>query len=1343
MKGDQHKTIEQSIKEPQELRQRITELEAAESQRKKSEEALRQSENKYRFLVDNTREIILIISKRGKIIFANKSTLTNYGYSQDELIGKSITKFLTRDCFKTVLYAIAQEFLGRPQPEIEIRTKTKSGEIRYLKVAEGSVPIYDKGKLMGIMISATDITEHRRAEEKLQESEARFKELWDNAPVAYHTLDTKGIITSVNQTEAKMLGYTKEEMIGKFIFEFILPEQRAEAQKRFQQKISGHCAPKAENRMYVKKDGSKIYVLIDDVLERYKNGKVIGIRTTMVDVTKDKELAGALRISEEHYRDLVEKAGIAIEIDDKEGNLKYANERYAGIFGYSMEEMKKQSIRTLVHPDDVERVMNYHQGRLQGKKVPARYEFKGVRKDGSIIDIEVDAVAQREGKSIIGTRSYLRDITERRQAEEVLQKRSNQLELIHHIQSEIPMNTDIETILIRAAESIGKSFGYYKISVNLYDRETQEIEYLTGWNKTGLPIPRGHRQKLGQGLIGKAGLLRQTIVANDVSQEPDYIPFHLTETKAELIIPLLVQNQLIGVLDLQATEVGAFLKEDVSVLQAVANYIAYIIDEKQQEEVLRESEERYRALFIETPNGICLADAETGMIIDCNKAMTNFVGRDRTELIGQHQNILHPPTDDKTEFSPTFKAHLGIKEGQVLETQIITKTGEIRDVEIKATILNLQGRKILQGIFHDITERKRAEQEVQRRAAQAALLYKVGQRVSSKLELQALLSEIVTSIRDAFDYYGVMLLLLDEEEKVLQLQSIAGGYVEIFPKDLKVELGKGIIGHAVTSGRIQVSGNVSTDPHYYRWANEETKSEMALPIKSGEKVIGVLDVQSDCFNAFDETDIVSIETLSTQIAGAIENARLYDRAQREITERKRSEEELKKSEERFKLVFEYAPDACYLNDLKGNFIDGNRAAERLTGYKREELIGGSFLKLALLSLDQMPKAATLLAKNAMRKPTGPDEFLLKRKNGSKVSVEISTHPVKLEGRTVVLGIARDITERKQAEKVLQESERKLRLLTESMRDVVFVYDMNRRLQYVNPAVEELTGYSIQELHEHNFINYLHPEDQERMMKLWDELFQGKSFSGEELRIVTKDGKTKWCSSSWGPLFDENGNQIGIQGRESDITERKLAKKQLEESFNNLRKAMNGIIQAIALTVERRDPYTAGHQRRVADLARAIAAEMALPKDKIEGIRIAGIIHDIGKISIPAEILSKPGSLNEFEFHIIKDHAKVGYDILKELEFPWPIAQIVFQHHERMDGSGYPQGLTGEDILLEARILGVADVVEAMASHRPYRPAKGIEKALEEILQNKGRLYDPEVVEACLKVFTKNKFEFKL
>ena len=211
---------------------------------------------------------------------------------------------------------------------------------------------------------------------------------------------------------------------------------------------------------------------------------------------------------------------------------------------------------------------------------------------------------------------------------------------------------------------------------------------------------------------------------------------------------------------------------------------------------------------------------------------------------------------------------------------------------------------------------------------------------------------------------------------------------------------------------------------------------------------------------------------------------------------------------------------------------------------------------------------------------------------------------------------------------------------------------------------------------------------------------------------------------------------------AEITDRKQAEKQLEQSMEKLRKAMGGIIQAITLVVERRDPYTAGHQHRVADLARSIATEIGLSSDQINGVRLAGSVHDVGKIAVPAEILSKPGKINRNEFEIIKKHPQVGYDILKEIEFPWPIAQIILQHHERMDGSGYPQGLKGDKILLEAKIMGVADVVEAMSSHRPYRPALGIDAALEEISKNRGILYDPEVVDVCLKLFQDKGFKFK-
>jgi len=197
---------------------------------------------------------------------------------------------------------------------------------------------------------------------------------------------------------------------------------------------------------------------------------------------------------------------------------------------------------------------------------------------------------------------------------------------------------------------------------------------------------------------------------------------------------------------------------------------------------------------------------------------------------------------------------------------------------------------------------------------------------------------------------------------------------------------------------------------------------------------------------------------------------------------------------------------------------------------------------------------------------------------------------------------------------------------------------------------------------------------------------------------------------------------------------------LKKTMNDLRKAMKGIIEAMGLLLETRDAYTAGHQRRVSEIAHVIAAEMGLSKHKIEGVRTAGVIHDIGKICVPTQILSKPGKITEHEFGIIKTHPEVGYNILKKIDFPWPIAQIVYQHHERMDGSGYPQGLSGKDILLEARIMAVADVVEAMASHRPYRPALGIDIALEEIEKNKGGVYDPEVVDACLRIFKEEKFK---
>ena len=199
--------------------------------------------------------------------------------------------------------------------------------------------------------------------------------------------------------------------------------------------------------------------------------------------------------------------------------------------------------------------------------------------------------------------------------------------------------------------------------------------------------------------------------------------------------------------------------------------------------------------------------------------------------------------------------------------------------------------------------------------------------------------------------------------------------------------------------------------------------------------------------------------------------------------------------------------------------------------------------------------------------------------------------------------------------------------------------------------------------------------------------------------------------------------------------------ELKQSEKQLRTSLLDSITALAAMVEMRDPYTAGHQRRVAQLAVAIAQELRLPQEQVEGVHLAGVVHDVGKIRIPAEILSKPGRLTALEFSLIQEHSQNGYEILKSIAFPWPIAQIVQQHHERLDGSGYPQGLKGHQILLEARIVAVADVVEAMSSHRPYRAAQGINSALKEIEQGRGSVYDAAVVDACLRLFAEKRFVF--
>jgi len=323
---------------------------------------------------------------------------------------------------------------------------------------------------------------------------------------------------------------------------------------------------------------------------------------------------------------------------------------------------------------------------------------------------------------------------------------------------------------------------------------------------------------------------------------------------------------------------------------------------------------------------------------------------------------------------------------------------------------------------------------------------------------------------------------------------------------------------------------------------------------------------------------------------------------------------------------------------------------------------------------------------------------------------------------------------------LKESERKFRVLIEKSSACVFII-RNDRFLYANPSAQAIAGYTLEELGRINPSDLVHPDFRDVVREKLESIIRG----GEDGRhfgakIVAKNGAEHWMDMQAAMI---NYDGISAQLIEAvDVSAIKHSEEMLHRTNIRLRRALDGSVGAMAFTLETRDPYTAGHQRRVAELSFAIAASMGLEADAAEGVRIAAAIHDLGKISIPSEILSKPTKLSEIEFSLIKIHSQAGYDILKNIDFPWPIAEIVYQHHEKMDGSGYPRGLRGEALLVQSRILVVADVVEAMASHRPYRPALGLECALEEIAKNRGRLYDGDVVDACMDCFKNKGFEFK-
>jgi PAS domain S-box-containing protein/putative nucleotidyltransferase with HDIG domain len=332
-------------------------------------------------------------------------------------------------------------------------------------------------------------------------------------------------------------------------------------------------------------------------------------------------------------------------------------------------------------------------------------------------------------------------------------------------------------------------------------------------------------------------------------------------------------------------------------------------------------------------------------------------------------------------------------------------------------------------------------------------------------------------------------------------------------------------------------------------------------------------------------------------------------------------------------------------------------------------------------------------------------------------------------------------ERERLLKSLGESKERYRNLIETTSDWIWECDRNGQYTYSSPRVSDLLGYQPEEILNKTLMDIVSPQQEKTFYTTYKELLHAqKPIIGLENTCLGKSGQVVVLENNAVPIFDDEGIFLGYRGIARDVTERRIAMETIRKNRDDLHASLEETVASLASTAEKRDPYTAGHQMRVDLLACAIGKQLGLPGQQLEGLHIAAMLHDIGKITLPSEYLAKPTKLTKEEMAIMKCHAEVGYEILKTIHFPWPVAEIVYQHHEHLDGSGYPRALTDKDILLEAKILAVADVVEAMSSHRPYRPSLGITMALDEIRSGRGTRYHAPSVDACLYLINEKKID---
>ena len=1070
-------------------------------------------------------------------------------------------------------------------------------------------------------------------------------------------------------------------------------------------------------------------------------------RSALIDITKCKQAESELQIERDKLTAIFESMADGVYIVNKDHDIQYANPVLKKTFG-SPEGKKCHK-----YFNDSDEPCNFCKNEevFAGKTV--RWEWTSP-KYGKTYDL-IDTPMKNEDGSISKLEIF-RDITEHKQAEESLKESEAKYRAVLEQSADNIFLADLETKkILESNVSLRNLLGY----------SADEMKKLTIYDFVARPKDE-IKKKLEQ-------LQKED---KTVIRERKYLRKDGSLVDVEMVRNLITFGN---------KKVLCVVSRDIS-------------ERKKAEETLKQSEKNYRDLFNNATDAIYIQDREC-RFLDVNQGAVEMYGYPKEFFIGKTPEFLSAPGKNDLKKITGFVEDAFNGKPRQYDFWGIRKNGEIFPKIVRSQKGIYMGKEVVVTFATDITERMKLEEEllVKNEVFEASITanstsdnegiltyvnntfikifgYKnkeeaVGKPISDFLKFEDEAINIITALNKTgvwegeytglkkdgttFTAYGLATTIKDRsgdsvgcqsavldisdrkrtEESLKESEEKYSSVVEN-SKDGIIVVQKGII-KFFNQAILNLSGYnleelidkefepLLLSPEYRKLIMDRYQARLAG--KETPSIYEMEIIRKDGIS-------VPIEVSNTTITYEGEKATLS--FIRNITERKQAEEALRASRDYLEKLTNSMWDAVFSVKMPERVIEWANDSFRLTGYEPSECIGKSpaFLYLNkdnFLDFGNKLKDAIAAGKDVLH-----DDQLMKRKNGETFPVEITVTFHRENDEIISLTtIVRDITDKKQAEDALRNSQKAWKTTFDAMSDWVTLIDHNTRtIINSNRAGEEITGHSLKEIIGKKCCELVHNSSNPIPDCPMQRLLKSKKREETELKLG-EDGP--WLLVSVDPVFDENKEMVNVVHIVKDITKRKQAEERLK-------KTMNATIETVSRMIEAKDPYTAGHQQRVSQLAVAIAKELNIPQDKIEGIRIASLIHDIGKMGIPTEILSKPIVLTDVEFNLIKGHSQIGYNVLKSIEFPWPVEEIVLQHHEKMNGSGYPRGLKGDEILSEAKIIGVADVVEAMSSHRPYRPALGIDAALEEISKNRGIFYDPEIVVICLRLFKEKGFKFE-